>query len=74
LDAKTKAEDFVMVLGQKVGKALMIFENSVSYTPQPQLYVMRSMAMNKYESTTEETIAIGEIEIIANISVRFVLE
>ena len=72
-DAKAKAEDFVSVLGQKVGKAILISDNSQSYHPQPRMYAMKaSMAMD--ESATKETLAIGEIEIISNINVNFVLE
>lgn len=72
-DAKAKAEDFVSVLGQKVGKAIVISDNSQTYTPQPRMYAMKSSnAMD--ESASKETLAIGEIEIIANVSVSFVLE
>ena len=73
-DAKAKAEDFVSVLGQKVGKAILISDNSQSYIPQPRMYAMKSMSMDKAESAPRETLAIGEIEIIANVSVSFVLE
>jgi uncharacterized protein YggE len=34
-DAKLKAEDYVSVLGQKVGKAVTITDNSQNYQPQP---------------------------------------
>lgn len=72
-DAKAKAEDFVSVLGQKVGKAILISDNSQSYHPQPRVYAMKaSMAMD--ESATKETLAIGEIEITSNVNVNFVLE
>lgn len=71
-EAKAKAEDFVSVLGQKVGKAILISDNSQSYVPQPRMYAMKSMAMD--ESAPRETLAIGEIEITANVSVNFVLE
>jgi uncharacterized protein YggE len=72
-DAKAKAEDFVSVLGQKVGKAILISDNSQIYVPQPRMYAMKaSNAMD--ESTPRETLAIGEIEIIANVSVSFILE
>ena len=73
-EAKTKAEDYVSVLGQKVGKAILISDNSQTYNPQPQprMYAMKSMAMD--EATPKETLAIGEIEIVANVSVSFVLE
>lgn len=73
-DAKAKAEDFVSVLGQKVGKALLISDNSQIYIPQPRMYAMKSMAMDSAESVPRETLAIGEIEITANASVSFVLE
>ena len=73
-EAKAKAEDFVSVLGQKVGKAIVISDNSQSYIPQPRMYAMKSMAMDKAESAPRETLAIGEIEIIANVSVSFVLD
>jgi uncharacterized protein len=72
-DAKAKAEDFVSVLGQKVGKAILISDNSQNYSPQPRMYAMKSMAMDKFEEP-KETLAIGEIEIIANVSVSFALD
>lgn len=72
-DAKTKAEDFVSVLGQKVGKAFLISDNSQIYVPQPRIYAMKSMAMDE-ASAPRETLAIGEIEITANVSVSFILE
>ncbi len=71
-DAKAKAEDFVSVLGQKVGKAILISDNSQSYNPRPVMYAMKSMAMD--ESAPRETLAVGEIEITANVSVSFILE
>ena len=73
-DAKAKAEDFVSVLGQKVGKAILISDNSQSYnTPQPRMYAMKTMAMDGAEAP-RETLAVGEIEITANVSVSFMLE
>ena len=72
-DAKAKAEDFVSVLGQKVGKAILISDNSQSYNPHPILYAMKSMAMDGAEAP-RETLAVGEIEITANVSVSFILE
>jgi len=68
-----KAEDFVSVLSQKVGKAILISDNSQMYIPQPRMYAMKtSMAMD--ESAPRETLAIGEIEITANVSVSFILD
>jgi uncharacterized protein YggE len=72
-EAKAKAEDFVSVLGQKVGKAILISDNSQIYVPQPRMYAMKS-SMSMDESTPKETLAIGEIEITANVSVGFMLE
>jgi uncharacterized protein YggE len=72
-DAKAKAEDFVSVLGQKVGKAILISDNSQSYTPQPRMYAMKTMAMDGTEAP-RETLAVGEIEITTNVSVSFMLE
>lgn len=73
LNAKLKAEDYAFALGQKVGKAISITDNSQSYHPQPMYRnVMMSKAMD--ESASRETLAIGEIEIIATVSVSFELQ
>ena len=72
-DAKAKAEDYVSVLGQKVGKAITISDNSQIYQPQPMYAGMR-MKESADASASNETLAIGEIEITANVSVSFVLE
>jgi len=71
-DAKMKAEDYVSVLGQKVGKALLISDTSQIYQPQPRMFAMKAMAMD--ESAPRETLAIGEIEITATVSASFVLD
>jgi uncharacterized protein len=73
LNAKQKATDYVSVLGQKVGKALLITDNSHSYYPQP-MYKGNMMAMADEKSAPRETLAIGEIEINTNVSVTFALE
>lgn len=73
-DAKAKAEDFVFVLGQKVGKAITISDNSQNYNPQPIRYAMKTMAMAGDAAESRETLATGEIEIIVNVSVSFILE
>ena len=71
-DAKQKANDYVSVLGQKVGKALTISDNSQTYYPQP---MYEAMSMMKSDSATpKETLAVGEINIVANVSVSFILE
>lgn len=76
LDAKAKADDYVSVLnGQKVGKALLISDNSQTYYPQPQFKgVMRAAMAVESDAISRETLAIGEIEIISTVSATFVLE
>lgn len=73
LNAKQKALDYVSALGQKVGKALLITDNSQSYAPQP-MYKGNMMAMAADEGGQRETLAVGELEIITNVSVTFALE
>jgi len=73
LNAKQKATDYVSVLGgQKVGKALLITDNSSGYVPQP-MYKGGMMAMAD-SAMPRETLAIGEMEININVSVTFALE
>ena len=72
-DAKMKAEDYVSVLGQKVGKAMVISDNSQSYNPQPIYARLMKTEMSDVVSP-RETLAVGEIKIIANVSVSFLLE
>ena len=71
-EAKSKAEDYVFVLGQKVGKAITITDNTQNFYPQP-MYAMKTMAMDQ-EVATRETLAIGEINITAKVNVSFLLE
>ena len=71
-DAKLKAEDYVSVLGQKVGRAMTISDNSQSYSPQPVFASMK--AMERDSAGPRETLAIGEINITANVNVSFILE
>lgn len=71
-EAKHKAEDYVSVLGQKVGKALLISDNSSVHYPQPMYKEMRTMAAS--DSGSQETLAVGEIEVVANVTVSFLLE
>jgi uncharacterized protein YggE len=72
-EAKTKAEDYVSVLGQKVGAGFTITDNSQTYYPQPNYGGMKAMAVES-GSAPRETMAVGEIEIIANVNVSFKLE
>ena len=73
-DAKTKAEEYVSVLGQKVGKAFTISDNSQVYRPQPMYAAMRMKEADAMGGASNETLAVGEIEITANVSVSFVLD
>ena len=73
LDAKKKADDYVSVLNQKVGKALMISDNTQVYYPQP-MYEMKAMNMAGDAAAPRETLAIGEINITANVNVAFFLD
>jgi uncharacterized protein YggE len=74
-NAKAKAEDFVSVLNQKVGKAMTISDNSQTYYPPRPMYEMKAMAMaDGGGGAPRETLATGEIELVVNVSVSFVLE
>ena len=69
-DALKKATDYTGALGQKLGKAIQVNDNSQTYYP-----VMRS-AMFKSEGSDmmpKETLAIGEITITANVSISYQL-
>lgn len=72
-EAKRKAEDYVSVLGQKVGKALLINDNSSVHYPQPMFKGDMQQAVAN-ESMQQETLAVGEIEVIANVTVSFLLD
>jgi len=72
-EAKLKAEDYVSVIGQKVGRAMTISDNTQNYYPQPRYMAMKTMEMADM-SVPRETIAVGEINITANVTVSFILE
>ena len=72
-EAKLKAEDYVSVLGQKVGRAMTISDNSQTYYPQPMYAAMKTMESSD-ASAPRETLAVGEINITANVTVSFILE
>jgi uncharacterized protein YggE len=73
-DAKAKAEDFVFALGQKVGKAVAISDNSQGYNPpHPVMYAMKAMGGGN-EDASRETLAAGEMEVVVNVSVSFILD
>lgn len=71
-DAKTKALDYASALSQKVGKAIMVSDNSQTHYPVPMMYAMKAQAAG--DAMPGETLAIGEIEITANVSISFALD
>ena len=73
LNAKQKANDFVSALGQKVGKLLLITDNSSTYYPQP-MYKGAMAEMTQDQGGQKETLAIGEIAIVVNVQVAFAIE
>ena len=73
LDAKKKAEDFVSVLNQKVGKAITISDNTQANYPRPMYKTYAMAAESADAGMNRETLAIGEIEITTSVSVVFEL-
>lgn len=73
LEAKKKAEDYVSVLGQKVGKALNISDNTQVYYPMQGMYEMKAARADD-GGAPRETLAIGEIQVTANVNVTFFLD
>jgi uncharacterized protein len=71
-DAKRKAEDYVSVLNQKIGKAILITDNTQSFFA-PVMY-KADMMVTANSNAPQETLAVGEIEVVANVSVSFILE
>lgn len=70
-NAKMKAEEYAAVLNQKIGKAIQISEQGSFSPPMPML---RAQAMMMSSDSTGETLAVGEMEIIAKIQVVFELQ
>lgn len=73
LNAKAKANDYIQALNMKLGKVLLITDNSTTYYPQVAMYKggLRTEAM---DAAPRETLAIGQIEITANVQVAFIIE
>jgi len=69
-DAKQKANDYAGALNQKVGKAIVVTDNSQTYYPP----MVRSMKFEAADSVMpQETLAIGEITVTANVTISFEL-
>lgn len=74
-DAQRKASDYAGALGQKVGKAIMVSDNSQSYYNPPMfrnVVIAETKLMS--DGAQQESIAVGEIEIRTNVNISFTLE
>lgn len=71
-NAKLKAQDYVGALGQKIGVAYTVVDNSQENYPRPR-YEMMAMKMADSAFGGNETLAAGEIDVTANVSVSFLL-
>lgn len=69
-NAKKKALDYVEVLGQKLGKAKTISETEI-HRPRP---MYDTMLMKGASQESQQTIAVGEMEIRTQVNVAFELE
>ncbi len=71
-NALTKAQTYAQTLGLKVGKAQMISE--VGTPTRNPFYALNSMAARSYKAeadSSQETLAVGQIEITERVQVRF---
>lgn len=70
--ARGKASDYAAALGQKAGKALMVTDNTQTYYPmaRAEMYAMKADSAG----APRETLAVGEIEITANVNISFQLD
>lgn len=70
--ARAKANDYAAALGQKAGKALVVSDSGQTYYP----VAMQSMRFKNEMAadTPGETLAVGEIEVTANVTVSFALD
>lgn len=72
MNAKTKAEEYVKVLNQSVGKAISISEFSNNSYPTPMYESVLKVASDGV-NTSQQTISVGIIEIRTTINVIFEL-
>lgn len=72
LNAKKKAEDFASALNQKIGKAVLISDVSNNNGPHVAYGRMEMKAMDM--GVPRETLAIGQIEVLVNVNVSFILD
>jgi uncharacterized protein YggE len=69
--ARGKANDYAGALGVKAGKAIVVTDNSQTYYPVMRGAMYKEMTM---ADMPKETLAIGEIEITANVNIIFSLD
>lgn len=72
-DAKQKATDYATALGQKAGKAILVTDNTQTYYPSPVMMNARFKA-EADAVAPNETLAVGEITITANVNISYSLE
>src|SRR5690606_1195072 len=72
-DSKKKADEYASALAMSVGKALFINEAGGVSAPQP-VYRMEMAKASFSDSSNMETIAVGEMAIKAEVSIRFELK
>lgn len=72
IDAKKKAQDYAGALNQSIGKALMISDQS--FVNSPRVYAMKTAMYEADAASTEQTLAVGEIEISTTVNVVFELK
>ncbi|MAN28342.1 MULTISPECIES: SIMPL domain-containing protein [Mesonia] len=70
-NAKAKAEEYAEALGVKVGAPIFISESSTGNYPQPQM--MRMVDMKESSASGNQTLAVGEMEIMAQVTVNFAI-
>ena len=71
-NAKAKADDFMSATTQKLGNIISVTDNTQAYYPRP-MYAA-AMEMKSFDGAgAGQTLAIGEIEIIANVSVSYLI-
>lgn len=71
LNARKKAEEYVSPLNQEIGPALTISE--VETNQYPPVYRMNEMMKTSSDGAVEESIAPGEMEVSARVTVGFLL-
>lgn len=72
-NARQKANDYAGALGVKVGTPLLVTDNSQPFYPVPMRTMMYKDAMAE-SAAPEQTLAIGEITITANVNVSYSIQ